>query len=83
MPPSYRSPHARTAAVPNARRRLSVAARVLAGIAMLGALAAMFVPVDPDPLVVIWFAAPSLALALLSNHLDGRSLLIGDPAKSR
>jgi hypothetical protein len=50
---------------------------------MLGALAAMFVPADPDPLVVIWFSAPSLALAMLSNHLDGRSLLTGDPRKGR
>lgn len=81
MPSQYRSPHVRTAAVPAARRRLTVAARVLGGIVMLGALAAMFVPVDPDPVVVLWFAAPSLALAMLSNHLDGRSLLTGDPPK--
>jgi hypothetical protein len=67
--------------MPTARRRVSVAARVLAGIVMLGALAAMFVPADPDALVVIWFAAPLLAVALVSNHLDGRSLLIGDPRK--
>ena len=34
--------------------------------------------VAQDPVITIAFAAPSLALAMISNHLDGRTLLMGD-----
>lgn len=66
-----------------ALHRASVAFRVLAGVVMVAALAAMFVPSHPDPLVVIYFAAPSLALASVSNHLDGRHPLTGNPRRGR
>jgi hypothetical protein len=79
MPPQHHSPQVQTVALPTAGRWLSVVARVVAGLVMLGALAAVFVPEHPDPLVVISFAGPSLALAMLSHHLDGRTLLTGDP----
>ena len=68
---------------PVAMHRASIALRMLAVIVMAGALAAIFVPTDPDPLVVIYFAAPSLALAMASNHLDGRNMLTGDSRRRR
>jgi len=66
-----------------AMHRASIALQMLAGIVMAGALAATFVPTDPDPLVVIYFAAPSLALAMASNHLDGRNVLTGGSRRRR
>ena len=77
MSVQYRSAHVQTVALPAAGRWLSVAARVAAGIAMLGALAAVFVPAAPDLLVVFALVVPSLALAMMSRHLDGRNLLTG------
>jgi hypothetical protein len=79
----YRSSHVQTVALPAAGRWVSIAARVAAGIAMLGALAAMFVPADPDLLVVFSLAVPSLALAVMSRYLDGRNLLTGTSRRRR
>ena len=73
----YRSSPVQTVALPAVGRWLSLAARGAAGIALLGALAAMFVPAHPDLLVVLYYAGPSLALAMMSRHLDGRNLLTG------
>ena len=73
----YRSSPVQTVALPAVGRWLSLAARGAAGIALLGALSAMFVPAHPDLLVVLFFAGPSLALALTSRHLDGRNLFTG------
>jgi hypothetical protein len=73
----YRSSPVQTVALPAVGRWLSVAARATAGIALLGALAAVLVPAHPDLLVVVALVASSLASALMSRHLDGRNLLTG------
>jgi len=73
----YRSSPVQTVALPAVGRWLSVAARATAGIALLGALAAVFVPAHPDLLVVFALAVPSSGLAMMSRHLDGRNLLTG------
>jgi hypothetical protein len=77
MSVQYRSSSVQTVALPAVGRWLSIAARAVAGIALLGALTAVLVPAHPDLLVVFAFAVPSWGLAMMSRHLDGRNLLTG------